>query len=169
MIVTSRRIADTWLLWAPLSAAILHIVEEFVWPGGFMRWYKHYRGASVSSITPRFLMIINLILLAACWNAAVAAGTQPTTQFAIAYWIAISAILCSNGVWHLWAAAKSRTYSPGTITGLILYIPLSIYGFVYFLRSGFISIGGALVAVLIGSSYPWWSAAFHGRSRTAAA
>ena len=33
-----------WLLWAPLVAAAAHIFEEFVWPGGFMNWYRRYHG-----------------------------------------------------------------------------------------------------------------------------
>jgi hypothetical protein len=61
-----------WLLWAPLAAACAHIAEEFVWPGGFMAWYRHYRGPAASRITPRFLWVINAALLAGCWDAAAA-------------------------------------------------------------------------------------------------
>jgi len=153
-----------WLLWAPLAAAVVHIFEEFVWPGGFMSWYRRYRGPSISSITPRFLIIVNVILLAVCVNAAVATDTS----FGAAYWIAVSAILASNGLWHLWAAIRGRVYSPGMVTGLVLYIPLAIYGCIHFLASGAVSVGGAVVALLIGGSYPLWSAIFHGRGRSAA-
>jgi len=153
--------APQWLLWAPLAAAVIHICEEFVWPGGFMNWYRRYRGASVTSITPRFLIIVNGILLAVSVNAAVATDTP----FGVAYWIGVSAILASNGGWHLWAAIKGREYSPGMVTGLVLYIPLAIYGCTHFLRSGSIPVAGAVVALLIGGSYPFWSAILHGRSR----
>jgi len=138
-----------WLLWAPLAVAVLHIFEEFVWPGGFMNWYRRYRGTSAGSITPRFLLIVNVILLAV----------------GVAYWIAVSAILASNGLWHLWAAVRGRGYSPGMVTGLVLYVPLAIYGCIHFLRSGSVSIGSAVVALLIGGSYPFWSAMFHARGR----
>ena len=151
-----------WLLWGPLAAALAHICEEFVWPGGFMSWYRRYRGPSVHSITPRFLVIVNVILLAVCIDAAFVT----TTRYGVAYWIAVSAILASNGVWHLWAAFKGREYSPGTVTGLVLYIPLAIYGCIYFLRSGSVSYGSAAVALLIGGSYPSWSAMFHRRGRS---
>jgi uncharacterized protein with HXXEE motif len=164
LVFSSMILTDTrhWLLWAPLGAAVTHIFEEFVWPGGFMNWYRQYRGLSVSSITPRFLTIVNVVLLAVCVNAALAANTP----FGIAYWIAISGILASNGVWHLWAAVRSRVYSPGMVTGLLLYVPLAIYGCTYFLKSGSVSIGGAVMALLIGGSYPLWSAVFHARSRS---
>ena len=148
-----------WFLWAPLAAALAHICEEFVWPGGFMNWYRRYRGPSVRSITPRFLVIVNVILLVVCVDAALVTGTP----FGVAYWIAVSAILASNGVWHLWAAIRGRMYSPGMVTGLVFYVPLVIYGSVHFLKSSSVSIASAVVALLIGGSYPLWSAVFHGR------
>lgn len=151
-----------WLLWAPLTAALAHIFEEFVWPGGFMSWYRRYRGSSVQSITPRFLVIVNVILLAVCVDAALVT----TTRFGIAYWIAVSAILASNGVWHLWAAIKVSEYSPGMVTGSMLYIPLAIYGCLYFLSLGAVSYESALFALLFGGSYPVWSAMFHRRRRS---
>jgi hypothetical protein len=153
-----------WLLWAPLAAALAHILEEFVWPRGFMSWYRRYRGPSAHRITPSFLVIVNAILLAVCVNAALATDTS----FGVAYWIAVSAILASNGVWHLWAGVRGRTYSPGMVTGLVLYVPLVIYGSVHFLKSGSVSIGGAVVALLIGGSYPLWSAMVHAGGRRVA-
>ena len=148
-----------WLPWAPLAAALAHICEEFVWPGGFTSWYRRYRGSSVQSITPRFLAIVNATLLAVCVDAAFATGTP----FGVAYWIAVSAILASNGAWHLWAAIKERAYSPGMVTGLIFYLPLAIYGCIHFLSSGAVSYESAAISLLLGGSYPLWSAAFHGR------
>ena len=153
-----------WLLWAPLAAALVHICEEFVWPGGFMSWYRRYRGPSSSSITPRFLVIVNVVLLAVCVNAAVATDTP----FGVAYWIGVTAILASNGVWHLWAAVRGRGYSPGVVTGVLLYVPLAIYGSVHFLESGSVSTGSAVVALLVGGSYPLGSVLFHGRGRRVA-
>ena len=152
-----------WLPWAPLTAALAHILEEFVWPGGFMSWYRRYRGPSVQSITPRFLVIVNGILLAVCIDAALVT----TTPFGVAYWIAVSAILASNGVWHLWVAFKGREYSPGMVTGLVFHIPLAVYGCIYFLSSGLVSNESAVIALLIGGSYPLWSAMFHRRGRRA--
>ena len=60
-----------WLLWAPLVFACLHIFEEFAWPGGFMSWYRRYR-AGAASVKPRFLVIINALLLIGCFEGAVA-------------------------------------------------------------------------------------------------
>lgn len=31
-----------WLPWAPPAAAVTHISEEFLWPGGLAAWYPRY-------------------------------------------------------------------------------------------------------------------------------
>jgi hypothetical protein len=148
-----------WLRWAPLGAACLHLIEEFVFPGGFAAWYRRYR-LDASRITTRFLVIINAVMLIVCWNV----GSLGRTPLGIAYWLAISALLCSNGCWHAWASYKQRAYSPGVVTGITIYLPLMVYGYFAFLRSGAVSVRTALIAGLIGSSYQIWSAAYHSRS-----
>jgi hypothetical protein len=153
-----------WLLWAPFAAACTHIVEEFVWPGGFMTWYRQYRGpAAASRITPRFLVLINAALLFGCWDAAAARESLMSR----AVWLAMCALVGANGCWHLWAAVRTRGYSPGVVTGTLLYIPLAAYGFATYIGSGRVSPAIAIAAGIIGASYPVWSAIFHrsGRGR----
>jgi hypothetical protein len=152
-----------WLLWAPLAAACVHIFEEFAWPGGFMSWYRAYRGPAGSRITLRFLVLINAALLIGCWDAAAATDT-PVSR---AFWLAICALLAANGCWHLWAVARTHRYSPGVVTGALLYIPLAAYGFATSISSGRVSLGAAAISAVIGGSYPVWSAVFHtsGRGR----
>jgi hypothetical protein len=146
------------LMWAPFIAACVHITEEFFIPGGFEKWYRSYR-PDPSRITRRFLAIVNGLLLVVCVNIAFL-GRIP---LGIAYWLAISALLFSNGIWHAWASYKSRSYSPGVVTGMGIYVPLGAYGYVYFVGTGAVSIGTAAIAGLIGGSYQIWSATYHRR------
>jgi len=129
-----------------------------VFPGGFTLWYRRYR-ADASRITRRFLVIINAALLIVCVDAAYLGRTPVGTV----YWLIVAALLCSNGCWHVWASYKSRAYSPGVITGVTVYVPLALYGYVEMLRSGTASIASALIAFMIGSSYQVWSAVYHSR------
>ena len=147
-----------WLRWAPLAAACLHITEEFVWPGHFMAWYQRYRGPTAARITVRFLVVINVVLVAACVNAAGALNGPP---MGTGYWLAMCALLCANGVWHAWASVRSHSYSPGVITGVLVYVPLAVYAYPAILRTEKISVGSAVIAALIGVSYPVWSALYH--------
>ena len=153
-----------WLPWSRLCAAALHIFEEFVWPGGFAAWYRDYNPSRAKSITPRFLLIINVLLLILCYDAAVLLA-KPYGRIV---WLLAAALLAGNAVWHLIGAMETRSYSPGLVTGLVLYIPLAVAGYVRILNLTTIDVSLGTVAALIGGSYHWWSAAFHAwRSRRA--
>jgi hypothetical protein len=145
-----------WLMWAPLISPCLHISEEFGFPGGFPAWYRKYR-SDPSRINRRFLVIVNGALLAACCNI----GFLGRTWLGIAYWLVIVALLCSNGCWHAWASHQSHTYSPGVVTGVAVYVPLAVYGYIHYVHFGAVSIATAAVAGVIGGSYQLWSAAYH--------
>ena len=143
--------------WAPMGAAGLHIFEEFVYPGGFAEWDRHYRPGFRASITPRFHLIINGLLLLLCYDV----GAMGGTPIGIAGWLAVMALLFGNAVWHVVGTVRTRRYSPGVITGVLLYVPLAIYGYIHLLRSGQVSVATAIVAFAIGSSYPLIGTAIH--------
>jgi hypothetical protein len=149
-----------WLPWSLLIASTLHITEEFLWPGGFMRWYQGYR-AGGAGVTARFLIIVNAVLLIVCCKI----GFLGYKKAGVNYWLGIAALLCANGIWHVWASYKSHSYSPGVITGVLFYVPLATYGYVHFLRAGEASLRTAAIAGIIGGSYPFWSALFHLRTK----
>lgn len=145
-----------WLLWAPLGTACLHVSEEFFWPGGFLAWYRTYRGG-VATVNRRFLVIINAGLLVTLLEGALAGSTL----FGAVVLLTFSGILFSNGCWHLWASYNSHSYSPGTITGTLLYLILPFFEYFGWMRLGRISPSSAVVALLIGTSYPLFSALYH--------
>ena len=153
--------------WSLAAAASLHILEEFVFPGGFKAWWCAYRPETAGSVSNGFLIVINAALLA--FSAAVAVAVQAPRGNGVAAWLALAALLFSNAIFHLIGAFQSKRYSPGMITGIALYIPIAIYGFAFFLRSGRASILTALGAALIGGSYHFISFANHRRRTRAAA
>lgn len=168
----------SWLWWAPLGAAALHIVEEFVWPGGFAAWDRTYRPEIAASITTRLHVIVNAALLYLCFAVAVAGqpdgvltlgGTRMRSvphAWAPAAWIGLAALLASNTAFHIAGAMKTRRYSPGIVTGIVLYLPLAVCGYWYFLSTGQISPLTAVIATAVGGSYHMWAALAH-RARAA--
>ena len=146
-----------WVSWGPLGAASLHIVEEFFYPGGFMTWYRRYKPGRSTSITPRFLVIMNGLLLVVCYDVG-AMGPRPS---GVALWLMVMALLAANAGWHVVGTMKTRSYSPGVVTGLLFYVPLAVYGYVRFVRSGQASVATAIIACLIGASYQIWADALH--------
>ena len=115
-----------------MGAASLHIIEEFVYPGGFAAWDRQYWPDIAKSITPRFHIIINALLLALCLYVGVL-GSRPA---GVAAWLTVMALLFGNALWHMSGAIRTKSYSPGMVTGLLLYVPLTIYGYFRFLSSG---------------------------------
>jgi len=147
-----------WLRWAPLIAASLHIIEEFVFPGGFAAWDRGYRPQFRQSIAPRFHIIINGLLLVLCYDAAVA-GPTPLGIF---LWLTVAALLATNGIWHVYGAFVTRSYSPGMVTGALLYVPMAVLGYVASIRTGTASLPLAGGALALGASYQLWvSRAIH--------
>ena len=102
------------------------------------------------------LVIVNVALLAACVNYALLAGTA----LGVAALLGLSALLCSNGLWHAWASVKTHTVSPGVVTGILLYVPLMIVEFNGYMHAGRVSLWMAGVAA-VGSSYHVGSAIYH--------
>ena len=143
---------EGWVWWAPAGAATLHIVEEFAFPGGFAAWDRRYRPNFAASITPRFHVIVNAMMLALCAGV----GLQGPTPSGVAAWLTVAALLATNAVWHVVGAVRTRSYSPGMVTGILLYLPLALGGYPWFIRSGEASVGTAVIALAIGASYTLW-------------
>ncbi|HWN83299.1 MAG TPA: HXXEE domain-containing protein [Candidatus Udaeobacter sp.] len=146
-----------WLYWLPLGAASLHIFEEFAFPGGFAAWYRRHRPGIERSITRRFLLIVNGLLLVLCYDVA-ALHDRPLGVF---LWLLVAALLFANGLWHLRASLRTRSYSPGVVTGIVVYLPLALLGYLRFLRTGAVSPARAVLAFAIGASYQFWANLLH--------
>jgi hypothetical protein len=149
------------LAWSLAVAASIHVFEEFAYPGGFKAWWCAYKPEIAASVSNRFLIIINTVLILFSINVALAA--QAPRGNGIAAWLTLAALLFSNAIFHIVGAIQTKRYSPGMISGIVLYIPLAIYGFAHFLQTGRASVGTALVATAIGGSYHFISIANHHR------
>ena len=139
------------LNWSLAIAAAIHIAEEFGFPGGFKTWYITYKPEIARSISDRFLVFINALLMV--FSITVAVAMYFPSGNGVAAWLTLAALLFANAIFHIVGAIKTRQYSPGMISGIVLYIPLAVYGYPHFVRSGQASIGTAFFAMLIGGSY----------------
>jgi hypothetical protein len=103
--------------WLPLLF-LIHLGEE--WFTGFTEWTTIALGADVS--VARFITInasAFLIFVAGTF----AAFRHPAMAWFIS---SLAALLVLNGVLHTLATVGFGFYSPGTITGLLLYVPLGL-------------------------------------------
>ena len=152
-------ISPTVIRWLPLGAVLLHLFEEFVWPGGFAEWYRWYRPERAASVTTRFLVWINALFVLM----ALIPVTMGFRPYGVAFWLVVASIAAANGLFHLWAVLRTRRYSPGVVTGCIFYLPLAVFGFVYFWRAGLANVALLLQAAIIGPAYNVYAAWNHRR------
>jgi hypothetical protein len=68
-----------------------------------------------------------------------------------------------SAAWHAWATIERNEYSPGVVTACALYIPLAMFGFVHFARSGIVRPLVVVEAALIGPAFHLFSAWNHRR------
>jgi hypothetical protein len=148
--------------WLPLGAVALHLIEEFGVPGGFARWYRTHYPDRAKSLSNIFLVWINVLLVAM----SVAAGLIYPRLYGVEMWLIVASIAGANGVFHLLGTIRWKKYSPGLVTGLLLYLPIAIYGFWSFPRAGLISGNLAIQAALLGPLYHVYSGWNHRRRST---
>jgi hypothetical protein len=81
----------------------------------------------------------------------------------------VAAIGAANGVFHIYATASRKKYSPGVFTGALVYLPLGILGYAVVVRPGVVALGTAIEALIVGVGFHVWSAWNHRRRAPAAA
>ena len=100
----------------PVSYA-LHVLEE--WFGHFPEWMALVLGAPLPR--PAFIAI-NAVALIAMSVAARAAVARERNGWLM---VVIATVLLINGIAHIVGTLVTGTYSPGLVTGAILYLPLA--------------------------------------------
>jgi hypothetical protein len=136
-----------WIFGGFLAASILHMLEEYFYPGGFMDVMKGFNPKFAPFVTVRLAVIINGLQLVLCVIAMVVGRDLPVFSMSIA------GLLFINALMHIGACVRIKRYSPGVITGVLLYLPLSMYAYSLYLGSSQLTWGGILITGLIGLLY----------------
>jgi hypothetical protein len=113
-----------WIFWTLVGAAVVHVAEEHF--GGFLEFTRHIadRFTRVKfSLTMAQFVVVNAAFIGLTIAAALLWPRHP------AFCLSIPALLLINTCLHLVPMLATRRYSPGSISALLLYVPLSIYAF----------------------------------------
>lgn len=137
----------SWIFVGFLIASMLHMVEEFFFPGGFMPVMKRVNPAIAPFVNVTAAVIINGLQLVLCVFVIFVGRSN------LAFSMSAAALIFINGLMHLGGAVRLKGYVPGVITGSIIYIPLSVYAFYYFAASGELKLNDAFIAVALGVVY----------------
>lgn len=128
---------------------MLHITEEFLFPGGFIEWYQEWVPSKTAGIRPGYLVWINTLMIGVC--VIPAAGAAAGHGYVA--WYTVAAIAGANGIFHIVGVIKLKKYSPGVITGMLLYVPLACYGTWFMLSTVAISSIKVIVILAIAAGY----------------
>ena len=129
----------SWLF--PLTY-LIHIAEEY-WGGeGYAAYIMRVRGVELTNA--RFLLAQGLGIIF------MAAGILLARRFNFSHMMLIimASIVLVNGLTHTMTSVSSRTYGPGLLSSLLIWIPFSIFCLIYFRNS--LSRKRYLIAIAIG-------------------
>ena len=136
-----------WMFIAFLVVSMLHMGEEYFFPGGFMDLIKRLNPRFAPLVTLPMAVVINGLELLLCL-VAIAIGKN-----ALAFSMSVAALLFINGFVHIAGCVRVKGYVPGVITGVILFLPLSIYAYYLCIGSGQLTLRGVILSAVLGSIY----------------
>jgi hypothetical protein len=122
-------------LWLFVPAYLAHVTEELLAGPGFPAWLARIVG---QPLPVGAFVAINAVALTALLAAVYAAVRSERQGWAA---VAIGTIALTNAVAHLSGSIVTRTYSPGLVTGFVLYVPL---GSLVLFRAGYQAPGGTM-------------------------
>jgi len=111
--------AIIWLSLFPLTY-LAHLAEEYLMGGGYSNYLL--RRYSVELSPRRFLILQSLGLSLMIAGATLAI----TLRFPVTMLAMFSAIIFGNSLVHIVRSIRDCTYTPGLLTAVILWLPLSI-------------------------------------------
>ena len=118
-----RRPVEKWVRcgWLFPATYCVHILEEWRGGEGFPAWFSRVMGAELS--VERFLALNAYAL------AGMTLGVVLAMFFRQMRWLLVGfgAVVFVNALAHLAASAATRSYSPGAVSGVLLWLPLGAW------------------------------------------
>ena len=138
-----------FLIWIQFVVYLFHQFEEYILPGGFVKFFNNKMLGSNKDNYPldnvaSFWINIPIIFMAYPLSAILAGQVD----ISIGIWTAYFSII--NAISHVGIYFKHR-YNPGFFVSLFLNIPVGIYTIYYFNAQNLISINEQLIGLAIGS------------------
>lgn len=124
---------------------MLHVIEE---APGFVAWFNSLVERGITQST---FLSVNAVgfLITVVLAAALALTRERTAGLLVLAWLGF--LMLANALFHLVATVVHERYSPGVITGTILYLPYFIWFFQLCVRQLGIRAHLALGATIIGA------------------
>jgi hypothetical protein len=136
-----------WIFWAFLGASLLHMLEEYKYPGGFPDYMKRTSLRFAPAITTQFAIIINGLQIILC-IAAIIVGDRN-----LLFSLSVAGLLLTNALMHIGGTIRFGRYVPGVLSSVGLYLPLSLFAYVTFAGAERISTADIVASSVLGFAY----------------
>ena len=133
---------ENHILWLLTAAYAAHIAEEY-----FLDWRSWAMQVSGLELKWRDFAIVNAAVIAIGITASIIGFSLPIVSYLFVGLAATNAIIA-----HLGATIVKRRFSPGLITSLLLFIPLSAWAYHIAAQKGILNIELLLVSLLGGTA-----------------
>ncbi len=124
------------LLQTPLY--MFHQTEEYIFPGGFGKYFNTQIFKLESEDEPvdqNFIFFVNIILI---WIALPLFGLLSTIDYRFGLWIPYFSFFA--GIAHIVLAIKAKKiYSPGLIVSLLINIPVGLWSILFLINKGILN------------------------------
>jgi hypothetical protein len=132
------------LFWALPIALSLHVFEEFAFPGGLKQWIKACKPRKPKSDFWYFFV-----------NAAGIVGTfylalNASSDLDLRIYLFLVALMAGNAASHIRGTIQKKQYCPGTVSGVLLLLPLFVISYWYFLDAGKLDLLSAIICICAG-------------------
>jgi len=117
---------------------MLHQTEEYVFPGGFGKFFntKIFKLETEDQpVDQNFIFYVNVILI---WIILPAFGLLATVDYRFGLWIPYFSFFA--GIAHVALAIKAKKlYNPGLLVSLFVNIPVGLWSILYFINIGILN------------------------------
>ena len=138
-----------FLVWATLPVYFLHQFEEYVLPGGFVKWFNHRIMESTRDdwpLTPRASLWINVPIIFIAFPIGGILASEVNLKYGL--WMAYFGVVNSLG--HVLFGFAFKGYNPGLVVSAVLNIPIGIWAIAYLTSNDLVSTTANVVGLLIG-------------------
>jgi hypothetical protein len=138
---------NDWIFILLPIAAVVHIIEEYLFPGGFTEAFRKLLPRASHLFTVKFHILVNVIFILMCFIAALIGQANLILS------LSVFGLIFTNAVLHIRGAIIQKGYYPGVISGIFIYIPIAIYAYSIFINSKQLSWIQAIISFLLGALY----------------
>jgi hypothetical protein len=138
---------DNWIFVALPIAGGIHIFEEYIFPGGFAEAFRKLLPRAAHLFTLKFHIAVNGVFLILCLISALIGKAN------LVFSLSVFGLIFANAILHIRGAIIKKGYYPGVISGVFIYIPITVYAYSLFITSQQLTLMQAGLSFILGGLY----------------